>query len=619
MAQQDTGMGWEAKAEWLAQFTGEIARFNSIGGDDFQQQPIPETGATLADAANMWANGLTIAVNTNNGRTAKVGSAVGVPVLLAWDSNTIGAGQRYLWAVSPANTTPNACARVIVFTPQGSVYTNSSIVTTNLDVGTGLYWARVSVGTSMSDFFVLPDYSTVADMLADISVINGIFNKENPGYSVACIAKWKSAADVTFTSPLLISSDSSFADMTLSGASGFNFAKLSVLYKGIRFYMGFWDSKNLNLVGAVPTFDKSGSDDPILTLNDVFELIASSDYANIQVTNPPDPYHEPESEEDGGDGEEDEAEDIDFTEAPATLITSSGFLTIFCPSLAQLLSLAGFMWSSFDVDNWRKLFANPMDAILGLHIIPVHAPTSGQKTVNVAGISTGQTMDYTTQRYITLSVGHCTIPKKWGAYLDYSPYTKVSIFLPYIGFKEIDADEIMGETIEGQYIIDILTGACVAELKCGGTVLYSWEGNCANPVPISSSNWTSALTSALSIAATVATVAATGGASAPMIAGTIASVGANSLNLKPTINRSGSIGGSGGFIAGQTPYIIRSIPNLVIPADQNKFIGYPSFVTASLGSLTGYNEISSIHLEGIPATVNELNEIESLLKGGVIF
>ena len=217
-------------------------------------------------------------------------------------------------------------------------------------------------------------------------------------------------------------------------------------------------------------------------------------------------------------------------------------------------------------------------------------------------------------------MGSCDIPKKWGAYLDYNPYTKLSIFLPYIGFKEIDADDVMGKTVALQYIIDVLTGACVAELKCGDTVLSTWSGNCANEVPISSSDWRGAISAAVGIAATIAaTASVTGGATAPMAASMVASVGANSMNLKPTISRSGSVSGSAGFIGQQRPYIIRTIPNLVIPADQNKFIGYPSFVTMSLGSLTGYNEISSVHLEGIPATGAELDELETILKGGVIF
>ena len=51
----------------------------------------------------------------------------------------------------------------------------------------------------------------------------------------------------------------------------------------------------------------------------------------------------------------------------------------------------------------------------------------------------------------------------------------------------------------------------------------------------------------------------------------------------------------------------------------NEFIGYPSLITVQLTELKGYTEVQSIHLENIPATQEELAEIESLLEGGVIF
>ena len=50
----------------------------------------------------------------------------------------------------------------------------------------------------------------------------------------------------------------------------------------------------------------------------------------------------------------------------------------------------------------------------------------------------------------------------------------------------------------------------------------------------------------------------------------------------------------------------------------NSFVGYPSNVTKLVGDLNGYTEIDSIHLENVNATENELNEIERLLKMGVI-
>ena len=55
-----------------------------------------------------------------------------------------------------------------------------------------------------------------------------------------------------------------------------------------------------------------------------------------------------------------------------------------------------------------------------------------------------------------------------------------------------------------------------------------------------------------------------------------------------------------------------------MPGNQNRYQGYPSFVTTVLGGLSGYTEVDSIILEGVPASDTELSEIVSLLQGGVI-
>lgn len=620
MAQIDTGLGWNAKDIWL-QYNQDtiLAEVGGFATSLDNTQPLPQ----ISDPNEVYSKGKLIANRQNGFAVVYAACAIGTEgiVFISSEQNS------YVQFFSPNHDFILYIGTTRYGTPQGvATYTGTSYtphyqVYGNIGTTPIYYTPAWAIYINESEIINIPQV-TKQVMFDSLSLDIAPITKDSEGYAVACVAKWKTPNGTILESPILISTESEYADMT-TDIPGLDFAKLNVLYQGRKFYMGFYQRLYDGYLNTtLPVIDRSYSDAPTFTLEQLFKYIAGEVYANIQITNSPDPYQEEtgESGEAGSDGEDDEADEIPFTDAPVSGIAYSGFLTIFTPNLAQLQSLASYMWSDFfDVDTWKKLFANPMDAILGLHIIPCSPGYSGNKEVKVGGKGTGVSMDYTTIRYHEVSMGTCTVPKKWGSYLDYNPYTKVSIFLPYIGFRDLDTDDVMDRTLALQYIVDILTGACVAELRCGTDVLYSWEGNCANPVPITSNSWSSAIGSAVSIAAAIATTALTHGASAPMIAGTVASVGANSMNLKPSVSRSGSLGGSGGFIAKQTPYIIRTVPNLVIPADQNKFIGYPSFVTASLGSLTGYNEISSIHLEGIPATGNELSEIETLLKGGVIF
>lgn len=320
----------------------------------------------------------------------------------------------------------------------------------------------------------------------------------------------------------------------------------------------------------------------------------------------------------GGDGKFDSTTDeVGIPSLPTLSATSTGFLTLFNPSAAQMRTLANYMWSGlFDIDTFRKIFADPMDCILGLSIVPVDVPSGSSAHVMVGNIDTGISMTTASSQYVEVDCGSISIEENYGAYLDYEPYTKAELYLPYIGTHAISIDDIMGRSVTIKYHVDILSGACVAYVKCGGTVLYSFIGQCSSSIPISGNDWTNVINGVLSIAGSVGSMVATGGATAPMEALNIASTAVNSM--KPNIEKSGSLSGTSGLMGIQTPYLIITRPKQAIPANQNKFIGYPAFLTDYLGNLSGYTEVEQIHLEGISATGAELSEIETILKGGVI-
>ena len=175
----------------------------------------------------------------------------------------------------------------------------------------------------------------------------------------------------------------------------------------------------------------------------------------------------------------------------------------------------------------------------------------------------------------------------------------------------------MGKSIRVVYHVDILTGACCCFVKCGDSVLYTYNGQCSIPIPITGANYTSVVNGVIGAASAVGSLVATGGASAPTAISSIATSVVN--QMKPQIEKSGSISGPAGVLNMQIPYLILIRPRQALPSKQNEFIGYPSLVTVQLTELSGYTEVQSIHLENIPATQEELAEIESLLEGGVIF
>lgn len=392
---------------------------------------------------------------------------------------------------------------------------------------------------------------------------------------------------------------------------------------------------------TLPTDDSAGY---LYSENATFAIISQAitsqtlvDYFNA---NPPktalDPYDPGgTSGPGGGTGTFDGSSDpIDIPGLPTLSAADTGFITLFNPSLPQLRNLANYMWSDlFSLDTLKKLFADPMNCILGLSIVPVVVPNGGYRPVTVGNISTGVSMNVAASQYVEVDCGTLDVQEYWGAYLDYDPYTKCHIYLPYIGTHPISTDDVMGKPVHVVYHVDILSGACTAFVKCGESVMYEFLGQVASSIPITGDNFTNVINGVLNIAGSIGTMVATGGFSAPAsvakaglagayTAGHMMSAGASMaqdvMSMKPQVEKSGGMSGTGGMLAIQKPYMILERPNQAIPDGQNDFMGYPSYITDRLGDLSGYTEVEHIHLDNIPCTELEANEIIQYLESGVI-
>ena len=91
---------------------------------------------------------------------------------------------------------------------------------------------------------------------------------------------------------------------------------------------------------------------------------------------------------------------------PSISAASTGFISLFNPTLNQLNELASYMWSDlFQIDGWKKLCADPMDAILGLSIVPVAVPSGGTREVKVGNIGTGISLTVASSQFVEVDCG----------------------------------------------------------------------------------------------------------------------------------------------------------------------------------------------------------------------
>jgi hypothetical protein len=329
---------------------------------------------------------------------------------------------------------------------------------------------------------------------------------------------------------------------------------------------------------------------------------------------------------DGAYGDPDATDPAEIPDLPSISAADLGFITMYNPTAAQLKALSDFMWSgAFDLATYKKLFSDPMQSIIGLAIVPVQPAIGGFKNVKFGTIDSGVGMNYLSTNYVQLDCGSVSIDKYVGCFMDNEPYTKISIYLPFIGIRQISADDCMGRSLHVVYNIDVLTGACACFIEVSGKgVLYSYNGSCITNVPLTAVNFSgaiqnavSAIGSAIGIVAGVATDAAP--VTAMSIAGLATSAANTALNSKPQVQRSGNLGGSAGIMSIMTPYVIIERPNMSVPNKVQKFVGQTSNITMYLGDCSGFTMCEYVHLDNLNATSEEIVEIESMLRSGVIF
>lgn len=371
----------------------------------------------------------------------------------------------------------------------------------------------------------------------------------------------------------------------------------------------------------------------------------------------------------GGTGIFDESSDvIPIPALPTLSAADSGLIALFRPTKSELNSLGAYLWTNITdfIENLQKMFSNPMDYFVAFHIVPCMPPVGPSRNIKLGLWTTSISMPPVLSQWYEHNCGTITLPEYWGSALDYSPNTKVSLFLPFIGSVQLNTDEVMNQRINVTYRIDLLSGQCVAMVTStspvdkAGSVVYQYTGECSVSVPLTGADWSrvyaagigavgTAITGGVGIAgassavnnaasaARTAEATATGPAGqrlvqnaashvsearslrASRIANTVNNTVGSVMGGKQSVVHSGSITGSAGMLGVKTPYLIVEYPNQSLAKDYRHFVGYPSNMYAKLGTLSGYTECEQVIPNSSYLSMNdsEMAELMDTLKGGV--
>ena len=312
--------------------------------------------------------------------------------------------------------------------------------------------------------------------------------------------------------------------------------------------------------------------------------------------------------------------ETDDPPTPGTMegVTASGMVSVYNPTKQEIIDFSAWLWSPNFFDNFIKLLQDPLDAIIGLHIMYATPHTDGTDTIKVGYLDSGVSSKVVDQQFTEMDCGHIDIPEYFGTALDYEPYVQVHAYLPFVGFVSLKPNDVIGKRLYLKYGIDALTGTCLAILttKKGNAeiTLYNFAGNCAVQIPLTGGNYANVIRGITSMAVGVAGSVATGN---PLgaIGGAISGVMSSHLD----VSHSGTIGANAGAMGVRKPYVVITRKSAYDAAAYNQFYGYPANKTLKLGTCKGFTRVKSVHIDSIDiATDNEKTEIETLLKQGVI-
>ena len=310
----------------------------------------------------------------------------------------------------------------------------------------------------------------------------------------------------------------------------------------------------------------------------------------------------------GGDGNYDNTSDpIDFPDSDqfATDALNSGFITVFNPTKNQILDFASFLYSNSITDaianQLKRLLADPMDYIIGLNMAHFKPTTDGQSTINFGGVSTGVEAEVVAPQMQFIDCGEVSVPVQTDSFQDYE-MSKISIYLPYCGIHSLDVQECMDSKIWVQYVIDTITGSCVANVKITRNrdyvtddpdleaILYSFTGNCFITIPLTSRDFKTTISGLLGVAGGVGSIASGG------IGGVIGGVSgiANSImSSTPNASRVGNYSSNYGYMQTQKPYLILERPMASTPTSYEGFYGRPLYNNMLLSECWGYTEVDT--------------------------
>lgn len=304
---------------------------------------------------------------------------------------------------------------------------------------------------------------------------------------------------------------------------------------------------------------------------------------------------------------------------------------------SKLQSLRDFLFSETFLNNIARIWENPGENIIDIAYYPIDsaalslaADTAKIVIGNIGSDVTALTFSNSAPNYFF--AGEYIINPYYNSYLDYEPYTSISIYLPYIGIKPLNASKITGHKLAVAYSFDFGNRLITAHIGVDGNMTLS-SGNVGNFVdeftagfgvafPMSGTGNNQIAMNILNAVGTVATSAASiaGGVatgSVKSIVGGVEKLG-GVLGDKIHGENYGSLSPTTGLYSPQCPYLIINRPITAEPSEYKNMYGYSAAYSAKISAFSGFLQCGDVRLKSDGTmTEREQQLIIDTLQGGI--
>ena len=277
-------------------------------------------------------------------------------------------------------------------------------------------------------------------------------------------------------------------------------------------------------------------------------------------------------------------------------------------------------------------FNKQIDYMLDALILPIAVPHGDWEHIKVGGRELKTVVSGTetwingqpvTNAYVDFSCGSLSIDEYWVNFLDFAG-TKVKLFLPYVGYVDIQPEYVIGGTLYVDYRFNVVDGSFMCYVRSHSgysqldeSLIGQYAGVAAQHIPLQSQDYSNKISGLISAIGSVAAGAASGGVSAAVGVGAAANAG-NTLVQKPGSSHANGYNASSSFLSHRTPYIIIERQWSQFSEKYPEEIGLPANSMQRIGDLYGLVKSQNAHLDTIPCSAEGKETIARLLSEGII-